>query len=84
MVRGYSRFVRWQCRPRQTSARIGMRAQRTIISILPFVATTAALQLALSPCRAPALRAGAPCMKYSAINDLSLLITDAEVRVGAP
>jgi hypothetical protein len=61
-----------------------MRAQRTIISILPFVATTAALQLALSPCRAPALRAGAPCMKYSAINDLSLLITDAEVRVGTP
>ena len=84
MVRGYSRFVRWKNRPRQTSARIGMRAQRTIISILPFVATTAALQLALSPCRAPALRAGAPCMKYSAINDLSLLITDAEVRVGTP
>ena len=60
----------------------GMRS--TAITLLPLVATTAALQLALSPCRAPALRAGAPCMKYSAINDLSLLITDAEVRVSTP
>ena len=60
----------------------GMRT--ALIALLPLVATTAALQLALSPCRAPALRAGAPCMKYSAINDLSLLITDAEVRVSTP
>ena len=65
---------------------IGSResGMRTAITLLPLVATTAALQLALSPCRAPALRAGAPCMKYSAINDLSLLITDAEVRVSTP
>ena len=60
---------------------IDMAAARTVSLLVPFLASTAALQLALSPCRAPALprRAGAPCMKYSAINDLSLLLTDTEV-----
>ena len=63
--------------PRHTAQMAGAR----VSWLLPFLASTAALQLALSPCRAPALprRAGAPCMKYSAINDLSLLLTDAEV-----
>ena len=63
------------------SAQLPMAAARTMSLLVPFLASTAALQLALSPCRAPALprRAGAPCMKYSAINDLSLLLTDTEV-----
>jgi hypothetical protein len=56
-----------------------MASARAVGLLLPILASTAALQLALSPCRAPALRrAGAPCMKYSAINDLSSLLTDAE------
>ena len=61
-----------------------MRGARTWLLAAAFLHATAALQLALSPCgnRASNFRrgAGAPCMKYSAINDLSsFLLTDAEV-----
>ena len=61
---------------------ITMAASARCCWVLQFLHVTAALQLSLSPCnRAPARRAGAPCMKYSPINDLSSLLTDAEVAL---